>query len=351
MSVSCLTRRSLLWGFPALAWSAGNVRAQGAASASKPERPRVNVALGDSGALYQLPLMVAAQLQYFAAEGLDVEFHEYNGAGPVQQALTKGTCDLAAGGLENAVMLRQRGLECQSFTLLARAPLLVFGVGTRALPGFRQLAQLRGCKIGIAAQDPATHWFAKQVMSRSGLGPDDVEYVALASPLAAVVALRDGEVSAVAYGDPLISLLEARGDIRVAVDTRLLRSTHELFGGPMPGGALYATVEFLQRNPRTAQGVTNAVVKALKWLQTAGPSDIVRAVPEVGQQGDRAVFLNAFEKSREALSPDGVLNEQGAQTLLRWMDRYAPATHPARVSGDMVYTNEFVRRAKQRFQT
>ena len=38
-------------------------------------------------------------------------------------------------------------------------------------------------------------------------------------------------------------------------------------------------------------------------------------------------------------------------TLLRWMDRYAPATHPARVSGDMVYTNEFVRRAKQRFQT
>ena len=190
MSVSCLTRRSLLWGFPALAWSAGNVRAQGAASASKPERPRVNVALGDSGALYQLPLMVAAQLQYFAAEGLDVEFHEYNGAGPVQQALTKGTCDLAAGGLENAVMLRQRGLECQSFTLLARAPLLVFGVGTRALPGFRQLAQLRGCKIGIAAQDPATHWFAKQVMSRSGLGPDDVEYVALASPLAAVVALR-----------------------------------------------------------------------------------------------------------------------------------------------------------------
>ena len=111
MSVSCLTRRSLLWGFPALAWSAGNVRAQGAASASKPERPRVNVALGDSGALYQLPLMVAAQLQYFAAEGLDVEFHEYNGAGPVQQALTKGTCDLAAGGLENAVMLRQRGLD------------------------------------------------------------------------------------------------------------------------------------------------------------------------------------------------------------------------------------------------
>ena len=246
--------------------------------------------------------------------------------------------------------LRQRGLECQSFALLARAPQWVFGVGTRALPGFRRLAQLRGGKIGIAAQDPATHWFAKQVMSRSGLGPDDVEYVALASPLAAVVALRDGEVSAVAYGDPLISLLEARGDIRVAVDTRLLRSTQELFGGPMPGAALYATVEFLQRNPRTAQGVTNAVVKALKWLQTAGPSDIVRAVPEVGQQGDRAVFLNAFEKSREALSPDGVLSDQGAQNLLRLMDRYAPATHPARLAADTVYTNEFARRAKQRFQ-
>ncbi len=343
-------RRALLLGLPALVSTAGLVRAQSAPAAPKPERTRVSIALSESAALYQLPLTVAAQLGYFAAEGLEVEFNEFAGTGPIQQSLAKATSDLAAGGLESAVLLRQRGFDCLSFALLARAPQLVFGVNFRALPGFRQVSQLRGAKIGISAQEPATHWFAKLVLQRSGLRPEDAEFVALGSTVAAVAALRDGEIAAIAHFDPLISLLEARGDIRVVTDTRLLRTTQDVFGGPMPGGSLYAPQEFVQRNPRAVQGVTNAVVRALKWLQTAGPSDIVRALPEIAMHGDRAVFLNAFEKSREALSPDGVLSDQGVQTALRWVERYGATPQPTRVSSEAVYTNEFARRAKQRFQ-
>ena len=343
-------RRALLLALPAMVCTSRVARAQSANAAPKPERARVTIALSESGALYQLPLTVAAQLGYFAAESLEVEFVELGGTGPIQQSLAKATTDMAAGGVENTVMLRQRGFDCVTFALLARAPQLVFGVNARTLPGFRQISQLRGAKIGISAQEPAPHWFAKLVLQRSGLAPEDVEFVALASTVAAVAALRDGEISAIAHFDPLISLLEARGDIRVVTDTRLLRSTQDVFGGPMPGGSLYAPHEFVLRNPRTVQGVTNAVVKALKWLQTAGPSDIVRALPELGTQGDRAVYLSAFEKSREALSPDGVLSEQGVQTALRLVERYAATPQPARVVPEAVYTNEFARRAKQRFQ-
>lgn len=347
-------RRALLVGVPALAWMASAASAQPPSLSSppspKPGRARLSVALSESGALYQLPLTVAAHLGYFAAEGLELEFHEFGGIGPIQQSLVKGTTDLAVGGLESAVVLRQRGFDCLAFALLSRAPQLVFGVNARALPGFRQVSQLRGARIGISALEPATHWFAKLVLQRSGLKPEDVEFVALGSTTAVVAALRDGEIAAIAHFDPLVSLLEARGDIRVVADTRLLRSTQEVFGGPMPGGSLYAPLDFVQRNPKRVQGVTNAVVKALKWLQTAGPSDIVRAVPETAMQGDRAVFLSAFEKSREALSPDGVVSEQGVQTALRLVERYGAAPHAARVDSEAVYTNEFARKAKQRFQ-
>ena len=40
-------------------------------------------------------------------------------------------------------------------------------------------------------------------------------------------------------------------------------------------------------------------------LQTAGPSDIVKTVPEGYLLGDRAVYLAAFDKVREAISTDG----------------------------------------------
>ena len=349
MSAPSSTRRHLLKALPALVWAAGTARAQN--GAAKPERPHISVALNDGSALYRLPLTVAAGLGYFAAEGLEVDFHEYGGTGLIQQALAKGTADLAAGGLENAVLLRQRGMDCLAFVLLARAPQLVFGVSTKAVPGFRHLSQLRGSKIGISAQEPATHWFAQLVLARSGLVPSEVEFVALSTTVAAVAAMREGEISAIAHFDPLISLLEARGDIRVVTDTRLLRSTQELFGGPMPGGCLYAPADFLQRHPRTVQGMTNAVVKSLKWLQTASPSDIVRAVPDLAMHGDRAIFLAAFEKSREALSPDGVLADQGVQTAMRLVERYgAPTPSTVRLASDAVYTNDFVRKAKQRYQ-
>ena len=351
MSVSSSSRRrSLLLGLPALVWMASTASAQPSPLTLKPERARLRVALNESGALYQLPLTVAAQLGYFDAEGLELEFHEFSGTGPIQQSLAKATSDVAVGGLESAVVLRQRGFDCLTFALLSRAPQLVFGVNARALPGFRQVNQLRGTKIGISAHETATHWFAKLVLQRNGLKPEDVEFVALGSTVAAVAALREGDIAAIAHFDPLISLLEARGDIRVVTDTRLLRSTQEVFGGPMSGGSLYAPLDFVQRNPRTVQGLANAVVKALKWLQTAGPSDIVRALPEIAMHGDRAIFLSAFEKSREALSPDGMVSEQGVQTALRLVERYGVAPPPARLASEAVYTNEFARKAKQRFQ-
>lgn len=349
MSAPSAFRRSLLRGLPALIWAAGSARAQN--GAPRPERSRVRVALNEGAALHQLPLTVAAQLGYFSAEGLEVEFHELGGIGAVQQSMVKGTSDMAAGGIETAVMLRQRGVECLAFALLGRAPQWVFGISTRALPAFRHLSQLRGGKVGIAAQEPATHWFAKLVLLRSGMAAGEVEFVALSSTVAAVSAVREGDIAAIAHYDPLVSLLEARGDIRVQTDTRLLRSTQDLFGGPMPGGGLYAPADFVQRNPRTVQGVTNAVVRALKWLQTAGPSDIVRAVPDASMHGDRAIFLNAFEKSREALSPDGVLTDAGVQTAVRLVERYgASATPTARVAVETLFTNEFARKAKQRYQ-
>ena len=324
--------------------------AQSAAATPRAGRARVSVALSDSEALYQLPMLVAAQLGYFVAEGVEVDFHAYGGAASVQQSLSRATSDMAVGGIESTVVLLQRGFDCVAFALLARAPQLVFGVNGRAFPGFRQVSQLRGARIGVAAQEPSTLWFAKLVLQRSGLQPDDAEFVPLGSTVAAVAALREGEIAAIAHFDPSISLLEARGDIRVVTDTRLLRSTQDLFGGPMPGGSLYAPLDFVQRNPRTVQAVANAVVRALKWLQTAGPSDIVRALPEMVGQGDRAVFLSAFEKSREALSPDGVLSEQGVMTALRLVERYgAVPQSPVRVGSEAVYTNEFARRAKQRF--
>jgi NitT/TauT family transport system substrate-binding protein len=100
---------------------------------------------------------------------------------------------------------------------------------------------------------------------------------------------------------------------KIISDTRTLKGTHDVFGGLMPAACLYAHVDFVQKNPNTCQALANAIVHGLKWLQTAGPSDIIKTVPETYLLGDRALYLASFNKVREAIALDGLLPEEGAQ--------------------------------------
>ena len=108
-----------------------------------------------------------------------------------------------------------------------------------------------------------------------------------------------------------MTMLEQKSEVRIVHDTRTLKGTQEVFGGPMPAGCLYASSDFVQKNPGTCQVLANAVVHSLKWLQTAGPSDMIKTVPESYLLGDRALYLAACNKVREAISPDGMFPDEG----------------------------------------
>ena len=342
-----LSRRQWLWGAAAAA-----LLGQGLAHAQqRPEKPRLTLALGGKTALYYLPLTIAEQLKYFSAEGLEVDLQDHAGDSLAQQALLQGQADLAAGGFERVILLRQHGVNCRAFAALGRAPQLVFAVNARTLPNFKHLVQLKGRRVGVTALEATSHWFARMLLARAGVSPADVEFVGVGTSTAAVGALREGRIDAISDIDPVMTQLELRGDIRVVADTRSLRGTQELYGGPMPGGCVYAPQAFVVRYPNTAQAVANAVVRALKWLQTAGPSDIVRAVPESYMYGDRAIYLAALEKAREALSPDGMAAEEGVATAHRVVAQYPNGSAAVRSQAPgTTYTNDFARRAKAKFQ-
>ena len=85
----------------------------------------------------------------------------------------------------------------------------------------------------------------------------------------------------------------------------------------MPAGCLYAPQTFIDKNPNTVQALANAIVRADKWIQAAGAGDIIKAVPESYLLGDRAVYIDAFLAAKGALSPDGMIPEEGAETARR----------------------------------
>jgi NitT/TauT family transport system substrate-binding protein len=112
---------------------------------------------------------------------------------------------------------------------------------------------------------------------------------------------------------------------------------------------LYTHGKFIQQNPNTTQALANAMVRALRWLTKAGPSDIVKTVPESYLLGDRALYLAAWEKVRQAISPDGLMPEAGPATALRTLKTFEPSLKDKPIDLAKTFTNAFARKADAKY--
>jgi NitT/TauT family transport system substrate-binding protein len=177
-----------------------------------------------------------------------------------------------------------------------------------------------------------------------------VSYVGVGTASGALAALRSGQIDAMSNTDPVMTMLEQKGDVKIVSDTRTLKGTQEVFGGPMPAACFYVPASFVKANPNTCQALANAIVHSLKWLQTAGPSDIIKTVPESYLLGDRALYLASFSKVREAIAVDGIMPDDGAKTALRALASFEPDIKPQKIDLSRTYTNEFARRAKDKYK-
>jgi len=319
------------------------------ARAQAVEKPKLTVAVGGKNLLYYLPLTIAETRGYFKAEGLDVTVADFAGGSRALQALVGGSADIVSGAFEHTINMQVKGQRLRAFVLQGRAPQIVLGINPKTMPNFKSLADLKGKKIGVTAPGSSTNVLANFVIGKAGLKPTDVSIVGVGAGSGAVAAMRSGQIDAISNLDPVITLLARSGDLKIVSDTRIVAEADRIFGGPMPAGCLYTQQTFLDRNPNTAQALANAIVRADKWIQTAGAGDIINAVPENYLLGDRAVYIDAFLAAKGALSPDGMFPEAGPETARRALASIDKEIADAKIDLAAIYTNDFVKRANAKY--
>jgi len=330
--------------------SAFGLRLGGAQAQGKPEKSRLIVAVGDRTSLQQLPLTIAERLGFFAGEGLDIEILDLGNGQRAQQAVMEGAADVACGAFTGLFDPLARKHLLRAFLLLGRAPQIAFGVSKRALPAFKRVQELRGLRIAVAAPGSSAQLVAAVVLARAGLSLADVRLVEAGGVGAALQAVRSGQVDAIVHMEPVMTMLELKGDIRIISDTRSLKGSLDVFGGAIPSTCMYAPAQTVQNNVNTMQALANAVVHALKWLQTAGPSDLIKAVPENYLLGDRGLYLAVFGKVRESIALDGVIPDEGVKTVIRVLRKLDPTFDPEEIALERIYTNAFARKAKEKYR-
>ena len=315
----------------------------------KPEKSKLTIAVGGKNLFYYLPLTIAEQLGYFKDEGLQVEIPDFAGGAKALQALVGGSADVVSGAYEHTINMQAKNQPIMSVVLQGRAPQIVMAVSTKTMPGYKSIADLKGKKIGVTAPGSSTAMMASYVLAKAGLKASDVSFIGVGASSGAIAAVKSGQVDAIANLDPVITMLQRDNLIKVVADTRTLKDTQAVYGGPMPAACLYTPVKFVQENPGTTQALANAMVRALRWLQKAGPSDIVKTVPDSYLLGDRALYLAAWERVREAISPDGLMPEAGPATALRMLQTFEDSLKDKPIDLGKTYTNNFARKAAAKY--
>ncbi len=314
------------------------------------EKNKVHIAVGGKAAFYYLPLTIAEQLGYFKAEGLDVTISDFAGGSAALRSVVGGSADVVSGAYEHTISLQGKKQFFQAFVLQGKLPQISLGVATAKAAGYKSPKDLKGMKIGVSAPGSSTNNLVKQMLVKAGLKSTDVSIVGVGTGAGAIAALKSGQIDAISNVDPVMTKLEQDGAVKIVADTRTSKGTETVWGAPLPAGCLYAPIEFVQKNPNTVQALTNAIVRADKWLANATPQDILKTVPETYLLGDKALYLFSYGKIKEALSLDGSISDVGAKATLKALATFDAQIKPAQIKLDQTYTNEFVKKANAKYK-
>lgn len=283
-----------------------------------PEKPRVVLSVGGRATLYYLPLTIAERLGYFRDEGLQVEINDFPGGAKALQALVGGSAQVTAGGYEHTIQMVAKGQKLQAFVLLGNVAIAV-GIARGRLPAYGGPQDLKGRRIGVTAPGSSTHMMVNQLLASVQLRPEDVSIVGVGTGATAVSAVRSGQIDVLSSIEPAVVMLERSGDLRVVHESFSVAGTNAVFGGPLPSACLYAKRAFIDENPNTVQALTNATVRALRWLQTAKADQVESVVPPEYMLGDKAAYSAALARLRPVYSTDGRIPAEGAQRFLQVM--------------------------------
>ena len=317
-------------------------------AASSPQK--VTIALAAKSSLYHLPLVLADQLGMFKNENLHIDWLECESGQQAVQMAVSGQADVISGAFEHALDLQARGLNYRAFVVQGRAPQMSLGLAIRKANGMKSLADLKSVRLGISSLGSATHWLAQHWMIKANLSAENFQFVELGASTSNVMeAVKTGSIDALCFVDPIMHYLEQKNEVRLLADSRTLLSAQRMFGGPMLSACLIGKAEFLQKRANVGLALTKGVVRALQWLKTAGPSDILKVVPSANWMGDRAIYLGALEKVRDSYSLDGVFAADALQNTWRVRASRVTTDRANWTTLSQSFTNEFTLMAKRKF--
>ncbi|MCC5908945.1 MAG: ABC transporter substrate-binding protein [Clostridiaceae bacterium] len=290
---------------------------------------------------FWMPAYLAETLGYYEEEGLEVEFVTTKDGPVAFQAMHAGSSDFTMLSTEPVFRAQTTaGLESKIIlSTLTNKPYMLIGA-----PEITDISQLKGETIFAGMPGSAPHSFAIAILEKNGMKESDVQWAQMEYG-ASLGALENGHIAA-SYLRSTAKNEAAEIGANILVDVSDANQHQEIYGtSRYESSIITATKEFVEENPETVQQFTNAIVRAMIWMDENSDADVAaKATPLFG---GRAVTAEQISYLRPSVSKDGFITEEGHETIVEFcleegiINRYIPY--------DEVYDMSFIEKALEKY--
>jgi NitT/TauT family transport system substrate-binding protein len=308
------------------------------------ESGKVTLAVGGQAAMVYLPTTLAVELGYYEDEGLEVSIEDFEGGSEALQSLLGGSADVVSGLYDHTIEMAAEGNVLKSFVTMLQYPGLKLIVAPGHEDEIDSPADLDGKAVGVTAPGSSTDLFLKFLLSKNDLDPEAASVVAIGATATAVAAMEKGKVDAGVMIEPAVAALEDRaGELEILADTSTQEGVQDVFGvDSYPASVLYASSEWIEANPETAEKLARAIVKTLDYIESHSVEEIMAEMPEEFVGAEPEIYRQGMESTLESFSIDGVMQEGGPEAVHEVLSLSLEEVESADIDLSNTYTNEFV---------
>jgi NitT/TauT family transport system substrate-binding protein len=319
-------------------------------AAAQDKRTPVKIAIGGASCLCYLPTVLAKQLGEYQKAGLDAELINFKGGSVALTAVLGGSADVVSGYFDHTVNIAAKNKIMTAITVYDHLPALVLVVAPKFHDEIKTIKDLDGKKVGVSAPGSSTDFFLKFLLRKAGVDPAKVASIGVGQDDTAMAAIEQGQVHAMVNLDPAITMLQRKHKekLRILADTRTQKDTRDIFGSDYPGGSLYVTADWLQKNEKTAQGLADAMVATLRWIHAHSAEEIMAKMPKDLTVVDPETYLAALKNIMPIYSKDGRANIEMAQAVHAVFAQSVPEIANAKIDLTKTFTNKYVDEANKK---
>jgi NitT/TauT family transport system substrate-binding protein len=290
-----------------------------------------------------LPAYVALSQGYFKDAGLDVNIRTSQGTDKGMSALLSGSADIVLIGPEASIYVANSESPVKPKIFCGLTATDGFLLMSRSKPaGAFDWKQLKGKNVMAFRPGSNPDVFLQSAMRKHGLNPAaDLKIVNNVGPAARTGAWMAGQNDYAIFLEPEATVIEkaGKGYVVASVGREVGAVDYTVFT---------ATDAFLKHNPKVAQAWTDAVVRAQKYVATAAPADLAKAIAGFFPGMSEGELVAAVERYRGIglWKPNPKVEKQAIDSLQDMLIASGVLDPAKRVAYEAVVDNSFVNKVR-----